>query len=222
VTDEDFAQLSEAIAHLGRTQIATELDLSDLDPDPIVQFAQWMKDAIEAEIELPNAMTLATAGADGRPSARMVLLKEFDERGFVFYSNYYSRKGRDLSANPHAAMVFYWSVLQRQVTLAGAVEKLDQAESESYFSTRPIGSKLAAWASRQSEDVESRDALLERLGEAERRFADQDVPLPDYWGGYRLVPEAMEFWLSRPNRMHDRFRYVRSPGGGWERARLYP
>jgi pyridoxamine 5'-phosphate oxidase len=219
---KDFGALSASIAGLGRDHKQDGLSESDLDPDPFVQFGKWLDAALDAGIELPNAMTLATAGPNALPSARMVLLKGFDERGFVFYTNYESRKGRQLDSNPNAALVFYWSSLERQVGITGGVLKVDRAEAEEYFNSRPLGSRLGAWASRQSEVISGRDELEGRLAELEERFADGAVPLPAHWGGYRLVPTAIEFWQSRPNRLHDRFRYSREMGSDWVIERLSP
>ena len=219
---KDFGALSASIAGLGRDHKRSGLSESDLDPDPYVQFGAWLDEALDAGIELPNAMTLATAGPDALPSARMVLLKGFDDRGFVFYTNYESRKGQQLDSNPNAALVFYWSSLERQVGITGGVIKVDRDEAEEYFNSRPLGSRLGAWASRQSEVIESREELEERLAELEDRFADGVVPMPAFWGGYRLVPAAIEFWQSRPNRLHDRFRYSREASGAWIIDRLSP
>jgi pyridoxamine 5'-phosphate oxidase len=166
-------------------------------------------------------MTVATATPDGAPSARMMLLKDVDQRGFVFYTNYQSRKAGELLANPRAALVFHWPVLQRQVRVEGAVARLPQPESETYFRTRPRGSRIGAWASRQSTELATRAELDQRVREYEARFAGQDVPLPPFWGGFRLTPSAIEFWQGRVNRLHDRLRYTRV-GGGWAVTRLYP
>lgn len=219
---KDFGALSASIAGLGRNHKRSGLREADLDPDPFVQFGSWLDEALDAGIELPNAMTLATAGSDALPTARMVLLKGFDERGFVFYTNYESRKGRQLESNPNAALVFYWSSLERQVGITGGVVKVDRAEAEEYFNSRPLGSRLGAWASRQSEVIETREELEARLAELEERFADGSVPMPAFWGGYCLVPTSIEFWQSRPNRLHDRFRYSREPNDSWIIERLSP
>ena len=218
----DFSNLSRNIARLGREHSQSGLEASDLDPDPFVQFGSWLDDALQAGIELPNAMTLATAGADALPSARMVLLKGFDRRGFVFYSNYESRKGKQLASNPNAALVFYWSELERQVGITGGVLRVDKSESEEYFNSRPLGSRLGAWASPQSEVIESREELEQRVGELVDQYPSGDLPVPVHWGGYRLIPTALEFWQSRPNRLHDRFRYRREEAGGWVIERLSP
>jgi pyridoxamine 5'-phosphate oxidase len=198
------------------------LDEGDLDPDPVVQFLGWFDAAIAAGLVEPNAMTLATATADGQPSARMVLLKGVDARGFVFYTNYESRKGRELEANPHAALVLWWGELQRQVRVEGRVERASREESAAYFRSRPAGARLGAWTSEQSRVIDGRAVLDARLAELTERFADEDVPLPPFWGGYRVVPEAIEFWQGRQDRLHDRLRYRRQPEGGWSVERLAP
>jgi pyridoxamine 5'-phosphate oxidase len=194
----------------------------DVDPDPVVQFGRWFDDANAANLVEPSAMTLATAGADGIPSARMVLLRGVDQRGFVFYTNYESRKAAELAANPRAALVFWWGELQRQVRVEGRVQRTSHEESAAYFRTRPPGSRLGAWASPQSRVIPSRAVLDERVAELEARHPDGDLPLPPFWGGYRLVPEVIELWQGRPNRLHDRLRYTRAPGGGWRIERLAP
>jgi len=197
------------------------LDEAQVDADPIVQFGRWFADAEAADLIEPNAMTLATVAAGGRPSARMVLLKGFDERGFVFYTNYESRKAAELDGNPIAALVFWWGALQRQVRVEGAVERVRREESEAYFRSRPLGSRLGAWASAQSQVITGRAELEGRLEELTARYGDGDVPLPPFWGGYRIRPEVVEFWQGRPNRLHDRLRYRRTPSG-WDIDRLSP
>jgi pyridoxamine 5'-phosphate oxidase len=190
--------------------------------DPLTRFREWQNEAEAAGVTLPEAMTLATADEAGRPSARTVLLKGVDERGFVFFTNYESRKGRQLAANPHAALTFLWHTEpRRQVLVAGTVEKVPRPESEAYFETRDLGSRLGAWASRQSSPLGSRDELENAFAEAEARFAE-DVPLPDWWGGYVLRPESIEFWESRPNRLHERIRYTRDDDGSWRATLLSP
>ncbi len=190
--------------------------------DPFELFRQWFDEAGAAGVELPEAMTLATATPEGRPSARTVLLKGADERGFVFFTNYESRKGRELEQNPHAALVFVWHVEpRRQVIVRGLVERVPQAESEAYFRTRPLGSRLATWASRQSEVIQDRETLEHAYADAEKRYGD-DPPLPPWWGGYVLAPEAFEFWENRPNRLHERLLYTRAEQGGWTVERLAP
>jgi pyridoxamine 5'-phosphate oxidase len=192
-----------------------------LSQDPLEQFEHWFAEAKRAGVEVPEAMTLATADAEGAPSARMVLLKGAGEDGFVFYTGYGSRKSKELEQNPSAALVFYWRPLGRQVRVEGSVERVSEAESAGYFATRPRGSQLAAWASHQSQPLESREELERRYAELEREYADRDVPLPPHWGGYRLHPEAIEFWEHRENRLHDRIRYTRAREG-WKVERLSP
>jgi pyridoxamine 5'-phosphate oxidase len=189
--------------------------------DPIAQFQRWFDEALAAGIPEANAMTLATADKSGAPSARVVLLKWIDSRGFSFFTNYDSRKGRELARNPRAALCFYWQPLERQVRIEGAVEKTSREESEAYFRTRPLEAQIGAWVSRQSEVIESRDELERRQAEVAARFAGAPVPLPDFWGGYRVVPESVEFWQGRPGRLHDRLRYERS-AGAWVIRRLSP
>jgi pyridoxamine 5'-phosphate oxidase len=198
-----------------------ELRRSDLDSDPLVQFRSWFA-AAGAALEVPEAVALATATPDGAPSARMVLLKGYDERGLVFFSHYTSRKGRELEANPQAALLFHWSPLGRQVRVEGRVERLAEDESDAYFATRPRGAQLGALASRQSEPLGSRLELDERLADVEARVGEASVPRPPTWGGFLLVPTAWEFWQHRDSRLHDRFRYVRNRGGGWTISRLFP
>ena len=211
-----------SIADLRREYARARLDETDVSHDPIVEFARWFAEAQEAEVLEVNAMTLATATPHGAPSARIVLLKAFDERGFVFFSDYRSRKGAELEANPRAALVFYWGELERQVRITGGVGLTSREESEEYFRSRPLGSRLGAWVSHQSRVIPSRAVLEEDLREVERRFGDGDVPLPAHWGGYRVVPDAIEFWQGRESRLHDRIRYARQSGRGWRVERLSP
>jgi pyridoxamine 5'-phosphate oxidase len=197
------------------------LHRSDLLEDPTEQFLRWLADAGSAGIALPNAVALATAGLDARPSVRHVLLRGADERGFVFYTNHESRKGRQLRENPNAALVVLWRELDRQVSIAGRVDRVDDVEADAYFATRPRGARIGAWASPQSAVLESRAELDRRVEETEARFRDADVPRPPHWGGYRLVPASFEFWQGRAFRLHDRFRYERDPTG-WRLERLAP
>ena len=195
---------------------------ADVDPDPIVQFQRWFADAQASGELLPEAMALATASLSGIPSARMVLLKGVDARGFVFFTNYESQKGRDLQENPEAALVFYWGKLGRQVRISGHVARVTAAESDAYFRSRPLESRLSAAASPQSAVIASRTDLEARVTELRTRYADNEVPRPDFWGGYRLMPRSIEFWMHRENRLHDRLRYTRHPGAGWRLERLAP
>ena len=194
---------------------------TDLLADPLDQFRTWLADAEAAGIPLPNAMAVATADARGRPSVRHVLLRGIDDRGFTFFTNYESRKGSQLAENPYAGLVFLWKVLDRQVNVTGAAERVGAAESDAYFATRPREARLGAWASAQSSVIESRDRLDESVAEVERRFAGGDVPRPPHWGGFLVRPETVEFWQGRRSRLHDRFRYARG-GDRWRIDRLSP
>jgi pyridoxamine 5'-phosphate oxidase len=198
------------------------LQEEDLAAGPMEQFQRWLALAAEADPNDYTSMTLATADREGRPSARIVLLKGCDERGFVFFSNYESRKAGELAENPSAALLFYWPAFERQVRIEGRVEKVSREESEAYYRTRPRGSRIGAWASRQSTVIGGRAALEEQVRAIEERFPNDDIPPPDYWGGYRLVPERIEFWQGRPDRLHDRLRYRRLPDGSWTIERLSP
>lgn len=198
------------------------LNEETVDPDPINQFNCWFADAKAAGIPMPEAMTMANATGDGRPSARVLLLKQVDAAGFVFYTNYLSRKARELEANPFAALVFYWQQLDYQVRVEGPVERTSPAESDEYFATRPRESQLGALASPQSDVVAGREILDSRFAELEESYRDRPVARPEHWGGYRLRPERIEFWKSRPGRLHDRLLYERHPDGTWQLTRLAP
>jgi pyridoxamine 5'-phosphate oxidase len=203
--------------------VADEQGLSegDVDPDPLVEFGRWYALAQESGVPQPDAMTLATATPDGGPSARMVLLKGVDDGGFVFFTNYESRKAGELAENPRAALVLYWTQIRRQVRVTGRVERLSTKESEEYFASRPYGSRLAAWASTQSRVIAGRSVLEDEYRRLEAAYP-QDVPLPPFWGGYRVTPDVVEFWMGRENRLHDRLRYTRGDGGAWVIERLAP
>ena len=190
-------------------------------PDPVDQFKKWFDEAQAAKVVEANAMTLATADETGRPSARVVLLKAFDERGFIFFTNYESRKGRELAANARASLCFYWQLLERQVRIEGTAEKTTRAESEAYFRERPVAAQIGAWVSHQSRPITSRAELERREAELIARFAGGPIPTPDHWGGYRVVPQVIEFWQGRPSRLHDRLLYTRTTGG-WTIQRLAP
>lgn len=193
----------------------------DLDPDPIAQFNRWLAEAVESRLKDPNAMSLATVNADGQPCARIVLLKGVGPEGFLFFTNYGSRKAAELEANPRVALNFFWAELERQVVIEGAARKASREEANTYFHSRPVGSQLGAWASRQSQIVPSRDCLESKLQDVTAQYAGQEVPLPDFWGGYWVKPSAIEFWQGGPSRIHDRLRYVRE-NSGWRVERLSP
>ncbi len=193
-----------------------------MDPNPFKQFEQWFQAAVAAEPVLPEAVSLATATREGRLSSRMVLLKDFDETGFVFYTNYESRKGLELAENPNAALVFYWRQLERQICITGTVSKVSREESEAYFRTRPRGSQIGALTSSQSRVVASREVLENRFQQLLAEYEGREIPLPSYWGGYRLSPATIEFWQGRSDRLHDRFLYQRQSGGPWQLERLSP
>lgn len=213
--------MTQSIADLRQNYTLQALNEADVDPDPIRQFQRWLDQAIAAELPEPNAMTLATATRDGIPSARIVLLKGLDARGFAFYTNYESRKGQELAENPQAALVFLWTVLERQVRIEGQVEKVAAAETDAYFQSRPLASRLGAWASEQSRVIRDREVLEQRFAELKATYADEMVPRPPHWGGYRVIPHQIEFWQGRTSRLHDRLRY-RLEQGNWRIDRLSP
>jgi pyridoxamine 5'-phosphate oxidase len=213
--------MSLSIADLRRSYTRERLDETDVNPDPIQQFQLWFDQAVAAQLPEPNAMTLATASQEGIPSARIVLLKGVDQRGFAFYTNYESRKGKELAENPQAALVFLWTVLERQVRIEGTVEKVSDQESEAYFQSRPLESRLGAWTSDQSCTIPDRGVLEQRFQELQTKYQDQEIPRPLFWGGYRVIPKMVEFWQGRPSRLHDRLRY-RLDNGNWIIERLAP
>jgi len=220
VSASDPPAVETQLAHLRKEYALESLDEKDVDRDPLRQFALWMSEAIEAQVPEPTAMTLATADAQGYPSARVLLLKGADARGFVFYTNYESRKGRELAANPRAAMTFLWKELERQVRIEGRVEKVTPEESTAYFDTRPLGSRVGAWASPQSQAIEDRGWLEARWAQLSERYGERP-PRPPHWGGYRLLPRHVEFWQGRTSRLHDRIAYDGEPGS-WKISRLAP
>jgi pyridoxamine 5'-phosphate oxidase len=198
------------------------LDAADLAGDPIGQFLGWYRTARRAGMCLPDAVAFSTVSPEGRPSTRMMLYKGVSEKGFRLYTNYNSRKGLELDENPYAALTFFWNELYRQVRIEGTVSRMTREESDAYFQRRPRGSRLGAWASRQSREISDRDALKRAVREFELMYRGKDIPLPPFWGGYHLAPDAFEFWQGRPHRLHDRFRYTRSDDGRWALARLSP
>lgn len=215
--------MDSSIADLRQNYTLAGLAEADLDSNPIQQFNLWFKQALAADLIEPNAMTLATATADGKPSARIVLLKGVSEQGFVFYTNYESQKGRELIANPYAALVFLWDKLERQVRIEGKVEKLSSAESAEYFHSRPKASQLGAWTSNQSQAIAKREVLEQKLASLQVQYSGEvTIPLPEHWGGFRVVPNRLEFWQGRPSRLHDRLVYELEADGNWSISRLAP
>jgi pyridoxamine 5'-phosphate oxidase len=215
-------RMTTDLAAMRRDYAARGLTEEDVLADPIAQFWRWFEDAEQAGIHEPNAMTLATVGADGQPSARVVLLKEIDRHGLAFFTNLASRKSRELDADARAALVFWWGPLARQVRFEGAVERVADAEADAYFASRPRGSQIGAWASAQSSVIPDRQTLEEAARSHDRRFGDGEVPRPEFWGGFRLVPARVEFWQGRSDRLHDRLRYTRAAAGDWRIERLAP
>jgi pyridoxamine 5'-phosphate oxidase len=211
-----------ATFNTSENRIAEVLDEKLIDPNPVIQFQRWLDEAIAAHLPLPEAMTLATATTDGKPSARLVLLKRADENGFVFFTNYQSTKARDLDNNPFAALVFYWPQLERQVRVEGKVQRTSVAESQEYFQTRPRESQIGALASPQSEVISGREVLEQRAAELEQLYRDRTIECPTHWGGYRLLPERIEFWKGRVGRLHDRILYELEADGSWAIKRLAP
>ncbi len=209
------------ISHLRENYTQAGLDLDSLDPDPFQQFDLWFQQAVEAQLTEPNAMSLATTSKEGLPSLRTVLLKYVSPGGFVFFTNYSSRKARDIADNPNVAIMFPWVSLERQVTVRGRAEKISKTDSLKYFTSRPHGSQLGAWVSQQSSVITGRKVLEMKLEEMKRKFKEGKVPLPDFWGGYRIIPDTIEFWQGRPNRLHDRFLYTRT-ASNWTIERLSP
>jgi len=195
---------------------------TDVAASPIVQFGKWWDEALKSELEEVNAMTLATADKTGKPSARIVLLKGYDKNGFIFFTNYLSHKGREIEQNPHACLIFFWAALERQIKVTGTVEKISAAESDDYFKSRPIGSRIGAWASPQSSVIENRTVIEERLKDLEQQYYNGNIPRPPHWGGYIVKPEQIEFWQGRPSRLHDRIQYTLQKEGNWVIERLAP
>ncbi|MBD2693832.1 pyridoxamine 5'-phosphate oxidase [Anabaena catenula] len=214
--------MDQSIADLRKDYTLQDLSENQIDLNPFIQFKTWFNQATSAQLPEPNAMTLATCTPDGKPSARMVLLKDFDERGFVLFTNYNSHKGQELTANPHAALVFWWAELERQVRIVGTVEKISPEESDGYFEMRPANSRLGAWASNQSEVIAGREVLERQLQEFQRKYENQEVPRPPHWGGFRVIPQEIEFWQGRSSRLHDRLLYTRLNDGSWKIERLSP
>lgn len=214
--------MDKNIADLRQDYTLQGLSETEINSNPFLQFKEWFDQALSANILEPNAMTVATATTEAKPSARMVLLKDFDERGFVFYTNYNSQKAQELAENPQAALVFWWAELQRQIRICGRVEKISDTESDKYFYSRPFNSRLGAWASNQSEVIENREVLEKYLEELKQKYQNQDVPRPSHWGGIRVIPTEIEFWQGRSSRLHDRLVYTRIKDGSWKIERLSP
>ena len=210
------------IADIRKDYNLQSLSEADVAADPFLQFDQWWDDAIKSEIDEVNAMTLATATTDGIPSGRIVLLKGYDKNGFVFFTNYQSHKGKELQQNPYACLIFFWAALERQVRICGTVAKASAAESDAYFTSRPAGSRIGAWASPQSNVIAKREVIEDRLKELKQQFSDGNIPRPPHWGGYLVKPTQIEFWQGRPSRLHDRIQYTLQTAGNWIIERLAP
>ena len=214
--------MDRTVADLRKDYTLQDLNEIEVDPNPVIQFQKWFDQACSTDIPEANAMTIATVNSEGKPSARIVLLKGYDQKGFVFYTNYNSQKGQELTANPHAAIVFWWAQLERQVRITGSVEKISARESDEYFHSRPLGSRLGAWTSNQSEIISSREVLEQRLEELQVKYQNLDVPRPSHWGGFRVIPAEIEFWQGRSSRLHDRLLYTQADDGSWKIQRLSP
>lgn len=210
-----------SISHIRKDYQHASLSEQDVDADPVLQFKHWFQEALTAKVPEVNAMTLSTVNSDNRPASRIVLIKEFDQRGFTWFTHYTSDKGEELAAHPFAALLFFWSELERQVRIEGRVEKISEEENDVYFHSRPLGSQHGALASQQSKPIASRDILEQRVKEIEKKYGDQ-VPRPAHWGGYRLIPDYVEFWQGRPSRLHDRIVYAKNAQGVWTTTRLQP
>ena len=214
--------MDKTVADLRKDYTLEGLSELEIDLNPFIQFKKWFDQALAGQLPEPNAMTIATATSNGKPSARMVLLKDFDERGFVLFTNYNSHKGQELAENPQAALVFWWAELERQVRISGYVEKVSETESDQYFHSRPTNSRLGAWVSNQSEVIESRGVLERRLQEFKSKYENEEIPRPPHWGGLRVIPTEIEFWQGRPSRLHDRLLYSRLDNDTWKIERLSP
>jgi pyridoxamine 5'-phosphate oxidase len=217
-SDAEFFKVADLRQNYTRQMLLEQ----EVNPNPFLQFQDWFTQACEAQVIEPNAMTLATVASEGKPSARIVLLKDFDPRGFVLYTNFQSRKGQELTQHPAAALVFWWGELERQVRIEGNITPVSDAEAEDYFQSRPRGSQLGAWVSNQSQVIPNRDVLETRLLQLEQEYGDRPIPRPSHWGGYRLVPSYFEFWQGRPNRLHDRLCYRQTSSNTWIIERLSP
>lgn len=209
------------LADLRKDYAKAELNETDIDPNPITQFKFWFEQAIKAEIPEPNAMSIATVSSDGKPSNRIVLLKGYDESGFVFFTNYESRKGREITENPNVSLLFFWPELERQIRIEGTAEKISTTDSMKYFFSRPVASQLGAWASAQSAIIEGRNILEKKMNELKEKFRGKEIPFPHFWGGFKIKPVAIEFWQGRRSRLHDRIQYVKE-GASWRIQRLSP